>query len=207
MKPTLLVLAALVLASPVARAAVPDPRFSTLESVIVSSWNNTAAPLGPCYNDVPGYDLTVRDINNAPIPGSHVKIVFGSPAGIRPYQDVGPGPVTVNCVDHSINIVADGQGRVHFVPHFGRYSDSYTETVYADGVILGNLKARSPDYDGDGDVDVADWTTFVGDYLDMQNYHARSDFDLCPNSNLPDFSFFVQQYLASGAGGARSVCP
>ena len=208
MKATLFVLAALVLASAPARASVPDPRFSTTEPTIVASWNNVGAPAGgTCFTGTPTYDVTVRDVSNAPIAGSHVKVLFNAGSGIHPYSDPGPG-VTVNCVDHSFNLVTDAQGRVSFVPHFGGNGEPFTTgTVYADGVVLTGLRVRSPDYDADGDVDVADWTTFVGDYLDTQNYHARSDFDQCATSNLPDFVFFVSQYLASGAGSPHPYCP
>jgi hypothetical protein len=179
--------------------------------VIISSWNNTPAAAGgefSCGASTPGFDVIVRDINNAPIANSQVKVMFGGTGtSIRPYQDVGPGPVTVHCIDHSITLPTDGNGRASFVPHFGRFAETNVVEVSADGVILGLIQARSPDYDCDGDVDVADLSTFSGDFLDTQAYHARSDFDDCPNTSLGDLLFFSAQFLASGAGSPRNVCP
>lgn len=211
MKPVLFALVALACASVAARAATPDPTNCKVDHVITSSWNETPATAGgltPCGTSTPGFDVVVRDATGTPIPNVQVKIVFGgSGTGIRPYQDLGPGPVTAHCNDHSIVVSAtDGQGRVNFVPHFGRWSETAVVPVYADGFLIAQIQARSPDYDCDGDVDLPDLTTFSGDYLDTHAYHGRSDFDDCPGTTLGDLVFFAGQYLASSAGSPRPVC-
>jgi len=209
MKALALVFAALVLASGAARAATPSPPQCTVDHVIISSWNETPARNGltPCVTSDAGFDLVVRDAAGTPIPNSQVRVTFGGTGtSILPYTNLGPGPTFTQCFDRTIVVgPTDGQGRIHFVPHFGRYAETAVIPVFADGVQIALIEARSPDYDGDGDVDLSDLTTFSGDYLDP-GYHARSDFDDCASTRLGDLVFFVGQYLASTAGSPRPVC-
>jgi hypothetical protein len=211
MKALALVFAALILSSAAVRANTPAPPQCTVDHVIISSWNETPAKNGltPCVMSQDGFDVVVRDAAGTPVPNAQVRITFGGTGtSIRPYTNLGPGPTFAQCFDFTIVVgPTDGLGRIHFVPHFGRYAETRVVPVFADGVQIALIEARSPDYDGDGDVDLSDLTTFSGDYLDTQNYRARSDFDDCAGSTLGDFVFFVGQYLASGATGVpRPVC-
>lgn len=198
------------LAAPhVARAAVPSASTSSVDHVIISSWNSQGANSGltPCVPTGPGFDVWVRDIAGNPIPFANVQVVFAMTGTLlRPYIPQGP-MVTAHCLNRSMSITADASGHVQFVPHFGQYVESAVVPVYADGVQIALIQARSPDYDCDGDVDLADFAIFSGDLNDLNFPHPRSDFDDCPSSRLGDFAFFAGQLIASGAAPATSVCP
>ena len=207
------VLGALALASLPAFATTPDPNRSTVDHVIISSWNDTPAGngLAPCSATPAGFDVTVRDFFGNPVAGAQVKIGFaGSGTAIRPYRLGGGQPIQIQCADRSINGTTDGTGHLNFTPHFGRYAETNVVEVFADGVLLARIEARSPDYDCDGDVDLADFANFADDYTDPAPgaYHARSDFDDCPARSLGDFAFFADNYVASVASGIPvDTCP
>jgi hypothetical protein len=203
--------AVLIVRAAVAAAAVPSPANCTVDHVIVGSYNfvGAASGTGPCVGNTPGFDVWVRDAGNAPVPGAVVSIVFaGTGTSIRPYRNPGPQPnVTIRCGMHEIDVVADANGHAVFVPRFGRWSESPVVPVYANGVFLTMIEARSADYNNDGTVDLSDLSMFAADYLDPFAVHRRSDFDDCPSSSLGDLSFFVLQYTASAVGPIEAVCP
>jgi hypothetical protein len=210
MKTIVFALAVFVLAS-AASANTPNASLSSVDHVIISSWNNVPAGngLAPCSGSPAGFDVWVRDSAGNPVGSAQVKVTFaGTGTSIRPYKPQGPqGPITIHCIDHSMSGFTDGQGHLNFTPHFGRYAETNVVEVTADGVVLALIQARSPDYDCDGDVDLLDFSTFVGDYTDT-HYHPRSDFDDCPATTLGDLSFFVNQYVASANSGVPiDVCP
>ena len=205
-----LVLGAALLAGGIgsAMAQVPSPPNCTFDHVIIGSWNAHGAPSGPgpCAG-TPGFDVYVRDINNLPVPGAQIAIVFaGTGTSIRPYRNQLPG-VTPRCGMHEIDANADASGHANFVARFGRWGEFPVVPVYANGVLLGNIQARSADYNDDGTVNVSDLGFFAADYLDPLAYHPRTDFDDCPSTTLGDFAFFAEQYLAAASGPVEQVCP
>jgi hypothetical protein len=78
--------------------------------------------------------------------------------------------------------------------------------VFANTILLANVTAISADYDADGRVGIADFSTFAADYLAVVQ-PARSDFDNCPTSRLSDLTFFAAQYLASNGTQLAPICP
>src|SRR5580765_4908062 len=60
----LTIAAGLAVVATVASAGVPDPRFSSWDLVVVGNVSGT--PIG---GSPPGFDVTVRDVNNAPLSG------------------------------------------------------------------------------------------------------------------------------------------
>jgi hypothetical protein len=175
----------------------PDPRFSTVDAVVVGS------PLGvPIGGSPAGYDVTMRDNSNAPRPGVVVALRF--PAGsFRLYADQQAG-TTIDCAQATISRITDGQGRVNFAAKFGGWNDANSVEVVGDGVSLAFVKGRSPDYDGDGRVALSDLVTFSSDFLTNPSAQ-RSDFDLNGSTGLGDLVLFVDQFLH--AGGPQPLCP
>jgi hypothetical protein len=206
----LLVAAALLARAGATVAAVPSQANSTVDHVIIGSYNSQGAISGqsPCLATATmGFDVVVRDFANNPIPGSVVTIIFGGTGtSIRPYVTQDPG-VTVLCGSHGLQVTTDASGHAHLVPRFGRFSNSAVIPVSADGILLAHVSARSPDYQNDGAVDLGDFTTFAQDYADQGGGQPRSDFDDCPQTRLGDFVFFAAQFLASSVGGAQPFCP
>lgn len=206
-----LVVSALFTMTRTGAAAVPSPTTSRVDHIIIGSYSLSGASSGfnPCTpGATPGFDVYVRDAVNNPVPFATVRIIFaGTGTGIRPYNNQLQPMVTTVCNNHEIDVVADGNGHAVFVPRFGRWGEAPNIPVYADGVLLRNIQAASPDYNDDGAITLSDLSIFSSDLLDDLNYHARSDFDDCPSSKLGDFSFFAAQLLASSAGPVEPVCP
>ena len=189
------ILAAMVAAE--TAGAEPDPRFSTIDAVVVGS------PLGVAIGGSPaGFDVTMRDVNNAPRPGVIVELWIGD-AGLRLYADQASG-TTVNCLQGTISRVTNAQGAVNFAARFGGWVDANEIPVIGDGVVLGLVKGRSPDYDKDGAVGLPDLVVFSGDFL-VNPSAQKSDFDLNGNTGLGDFVLFSTQFL--GVSVPRPLCP
>jgi len=207
-------LCALVLApamfSTASAQSLPDARFCTVDHVAIASWALPGALSGPApcsATAAPGFDASIRDVFNAPLPGRDVALKFGasgSNVAVNTNQFSG---VTVNCADHSLHQVTNAAGDVHFVPRFGRYEETPVIQVIVQTILVKTIEARSPDYDGDGLVGLADFTTFSSDYLDPNGGRPRSDFNDCPGVTLADFAFFSGQYLASAGQPAEAICP
>jgi hypothetical protein len=139
-------------------SAEPDPRFSTIDAVAVGS------PLGVAIGGSPaGYDVTMRDVSNAPRPGVIVELRLGA-AGLKLYADQAAG-TTIDCLAGTLSRVTDAQGQVKFVPRFGGWVDNNAIEVFGGGDSLGFVKGRSPDYDKDGKVGLSDLVTFSNDFL------------------------------------------
>jgi len=178
-----------------ARAAVPDPRFTTMDQVLVGS------PLGVAIGGTPaGFDVVVRDVNNAPLVGVVVEI-RAETANLKLYTTQAAG-TTIDCQMRRFSRVTNAQGAVNFVARFGGWSDPFAVEVTAGGVILGSVQARSPDYDKDGKVALADLTAFTVDFM-THPATMRSDFDLNNVVGLGDFAIFSDQFNVT----PQALCP
>jgi hypothetical protein len=103
----LLIAAGFAVVASVASAGVPDPRFSTIDAVVVGNASGTAVGGSPV-----GFDVTVRDVSNAPLAGVTVTLAF-STAGMKVFSTQNAG-TTVNCPAKSISRVTNGSGQVNF---------------------------------------------------------------------------------------------
>jgi len=189
---------------------LPDPRYCTVDHVAIASWSSTGALSGavPCSpTAAPGFDAHITDVNAVPLVGRDVAIDFGlSGSVVAPYANQFSG-VTVNCANHSLHQLTNAAGNVHFVPRFGRYEETPVVKVIVQTILVKTIEARSPDYDGDGLVGLADFNTFTTDFLDPGGGRRRSDFNDCPGVTLADFTYFSGQYMASQGQPAEAICP
>jgi len=197
-RPTMIALLATALLALPARAQdPPDPRFTTIDPIAVGS------PLGVAIGGSPaGFDVVMRDVSNAPRPGVVVELRLGA-AGLKLYANQAAG-TTVDCITGSISRVTNAQGAVNFVPRFGGWADGNVVEVIGGGESFGFVKARSPDYDRDGKVGLADFAIFSEDFL-TQPATLRSDFDLFGTVGLGDFAIFSDQFV--GAATPQPLCP
>jgi len=191
-----------------ALGAVPSPANCTVQEAVIGSWTGVGAPTclpacGPKHPEL--FLVTVRDIANNPIPGATVKLFF-SAAGVRLHAAQNAG-IAVVCSGDEVGAFADASGTVRMSLRFAGHSDAAAVTVFANGVQIAQIPARSPDYDGDGRVSLADFTQFSSDFLDPTAGHPRSDFDNCITTKLPDFAFFSAEFLASNLAPPAALCP
>jgi hypothetical protein len=193
----LLIAAGFAVVASVASAGVPDPRFSTFDLVAVGTNSGTATAQVAA---TPGYDVVVRDVSNAPLSGVTVTLNY-STSGMKVYSTQNAG-TTVNCPAKSISRVTNGSGAVVFGPRTGKFNNSNTVEVSANGVVLGNVKGRSTDIDGSGgQTALGDFSIFSSAYGTV---NAETDFDVSGGvTGLGDFSIFSAEY----AGLILTYCP
>jgi hypothetical protein len=197
---TSLALAAVALAcatSASAQIVDPDPRFSIVDPIVVGS------PLGVAIGGTPaGFDVSMRDVSNAPRPGVVVTLHFPDPS-FRLYATQQAG-TTLDCLQRTISRVTDAQGKVNFVARFGGWNDANAVEVVDAGVILALVKGRSPDYDSDGKVGLSDLAVFTADLLGNPSAQ-KSDFDLNGSTGLNDYAIITEQLL--GTTSSQALCP
>jgi hypothetical protein len=193
----LTIAAGLAVVATVASAGVPDPRFSSWDLVVVGNVSGT--PIG---GSPPGFDVTVRDVNNAPLSGRTVTLNF-SASGMKVFSTQNAG-TTVNCPAKSISRVTDGSGHVNFGSRVAKFNNSNSVEVSADGVVLANVKGRSTDIDGsDGKTGLGDFSIFSVNFLSNPSAQ-ETDFDLNGTTGLGDFSIFSSEFLT---GPTLAYCP
>lgn len=189
--------AGLALVASVASAGVPDNRFSTSDAVVVGNASGTAIGGSPA-----GFDVVVKDVNNAPLPGRTVTLDFsGTPMKVFNAQNAG---TTLNCAAKTISRVTNASGAVNFASRVAKFDNANNVDVIADGVPLFVVKGRSTDIDGlDGRTGLGDFSTFSSAFLSAPATQ-QTDFDLNGNTGLGDFSIFSSEFLGGVIG---TYCP
>jgi hypothetical protein len=182
--------------------AVPDPSQCTVESPMVGNHTgNTMAGIGS-----PGYGMVVRDVLGMGISGSTVSLDFSSAPGIRLYSTQNPG-TTVNCAARTLSRMTNANGQATFGPRFGGFVNSNSVEVYADGVLLAYVAARSTDLDGSaGTTDVADLSLFKNELYKMPPEIAepQTDFNNDGQTNVADLALFRIELFTPIVG---AYCP
>lgn len=177
----------------VASAGVPDPRFSSAEPIVVGDLSGN-----PIQG---GYDVVVRDVNNAPLAGRTVSLDFSAtPIRVNNVQNAG---TTFNCTAKTISRVTNASGAVNFAARFAKYDNANNVEVSADGVVLATIKGRSVDIDGagagSGAVSLGDFVIFSANF----NTSAQeTDFDQNGTTGLGDFVIFAAEYNTT-----NTFCP
>jgi hypothetical protein len=176
---------------------VPDPRFSTADAVVVGNPSGTAIGGAPA-----GFDVLVRDVNNAPLAGRTVWLDFSAtPMKVFNAQNAG---TTLNCAAKTISRVTNAGGAVNFASRIGKFDNGNNVNVIADGIPLVLVKGRSTDIDGtDGTAGLGDFTIFANNYL-YAGAAQETDFDLDGSTGLNDFSIFAAEFLGQVTG---TYCP
>jgi len=179
--------------STAASAGLPAA-FSEIDPIGVG--DNTGRAIGGAPA---GYDVSVRDGNNQPVPNSVVTLDFSS-TNVRAYtaQDAG---TTVNAAARTLTRIA-ALGSTNFAARTAGFTNANSVQVFADGVLLGNVKWRSTDVDGvDGHTGLTDLTYFSSRFL-AAAVAPELNFDLS-SSDVPgiaDLSIFSFEFLSGAAG-------
>ncbi|HKQ56749.1 MAG TPA: hypothetical protein VJY35_02670 [Candidatus Eisenbacteria bacterium] len=142
--PVVLALAALLLTTSVASAAVPSPQNSTVESCL------RVCPAGDIH-----IRIIVRDLANNPVAGSSVLLDFCSCPFIAlcPLQGGEPYQIVTSC---QVSMLTDAAGVAEFPLRAGGVCIG-SVVVYADGVNLAQRGfVASPDQNGNMTVNASD---------------------------------------------------
>jgi hypothetical protein len=191
-----------------ALAAVPSPPLCTVDRAIVGDSSGDAiASTNGCGPRQPGFNVVVRDVNNLPIPNSQVVLDFSNAPGIKLCISQNPTFFT-NCAARTIIGTTNVAGVVRFAPSFGHFVNGNAVGVYADGVLLATVPARSTDVDGfGGTVGLTDYAIFSANFA-AQAPTPETNFDDCSQGNigtaLQDFVIFSTQFARSVT---RLYCP
>jgi len=177
----------------VASAGVPDPRFSSAEPIVVGDLSGN--PIAG------GYDVVVRDVNNAPLAGRTVSLDFSAtPMRVCNVQNAG---TTFNCTAKTISRVTNASGAVNFAARIAKFDNSNNVEVAADGVVLATIKGRSVDIDGagasSGAVSLGDFVIFSANF---NTAAQETDFDQNGSTGLGDFVIFSAEFNTT-----NTFCP
>lgn len=189
----LTIAAGLAVVASVASAGVPDPRFSDTGPVVVGDLAGVA--IGG------GYNVVVRDVNSAPLPGRTVTLDFSAtPMRVCNVQNAG---TTFNCAAKTLSRVTNASGAVSFASRVAKFDNSNNVEVSADGVVLATVKGRSVDIDGaggaNGQVSLGDFVIFSANF---NTAAQETDFDISGSTGLGDFVIFAASY-----NSANTFCP
>jgi len=210
----LLIAAGIAVVASVASAGVPDPAFSTIGQVAVGT-NRGVLTDEPSDVNGPGFNVTVRDVTNAPLNGVLVTLNYGT-SGMKLYtpQDAG---TTLGVSGCTISRTTDIAGKVVFGPRTTKFTNVPNVEVSANGVVLGNVRARSTDIDGSTappnglSTSLTDLGIFSVAYL-LNPSTIQTDYnntlDAGGQTGLGDLSIFSAEYLLAPTNGAtHSFCP
>ena len=196
-RPLLLVLALVAAPATADAQGLPDPRFSTTDAVVVGNATGHAIGGAPA-----GFDVVVRDVNNAPIPGRVVSLDFSATA-MRLLSVQNPG-TTLDCAGRRISRVTNAQGAVNFAARLAGWDNTNAIPVFSGSEELTRVRGRSTDLDGaDGTTGLGDFAVFGANFL-TNPPAAETDFDLNGTTGLGDFAIFAAEFLATQAA---SYCP
>jgi hypothetical protein len=189
----LTIAAGLAVVASVASAGVPDPRFCTTDLVVVGDASGNAIGGVPA-----GFDVTVKDVNNAPLSGRTVTLDFSAtPMKVFNAQNAG---TTVNCTAKTISRVTNASGQVNFASRVAKFDNTNGVEVSAEGVVLATVKGRSTDIDGtDGTTGLGDFAIFGNNFLNIPAAQ-ETDYDLVGGTGLGDFAIFGAEFLNGATG-------
>ena len=149
MKPMRLVLCSMalvsLLAAPAAHASVPSPSNSIVDPCFLLEPAGTLA-----------FTVVVRDLASNPIANTSIVIDYCACPELMLCESGGLRPqIATSC---TIEGVSDASGTRVFKMKGGGGCGGTAIKVYADGVLLAQIRAASPDQNGDLSVDAADAT-------------------------------------------------
>lgn len=182
-----------ILGATAANANVPSPPNSTFEPVLVGDSN------GALIGD--GFRVTVRDIANVPVGGSVVDLLFAG--AVRPYTAQVPPSGSLCPAAPGIRQAANAAGNAVFQPRFGGFANAPAIQVRADGVLLGQVMARSTDIDVDGATAVGDFNLFRINFL-FNPGALETDYNEDGATLVGDFDIFRKVFLNDVPG---TPCP
>jgi len=210
----LLIAVGFAVVASVASAGVPDPAFSTVGTVAVGT-NRGVLTDEP--NDVngPGFNVTVRDVTNAPLNGVLVTLNYGV-SGMKLYTPQNAG-TTLGVSGCTISRTTDIAGKVVFGPRSAKFTNVANIEVSANGVVLGQVRGRSTYIDAvvspstGLSTSLSDLGIFSIAYLQVPST-VQTDYnntlDAGGQTGLGDLSIFSGEYLLGPINGAfHSFCP
>jgi len=195
--------------APPAHAKVPSPANCTLPRVLLlvgRDQDGVEDPIGE-------FRVVLRFLSNDPLPGDYLTLDFTSCTDARLSTDQSP-TASADCPDRVVTSTeasdATGAVSMRVVGHADRGAVpavGQALKVFADGVLIGNIRLAILDLDGGG-LGPSDLSAWLADFFSA-NPPARSDFDGDGAVGPSDLSIWVQAFFAGGSsqGGTMASCP
>jgi hypothetical protein len=209
----LTIAAGMAVVASVASANVPDPARSSIEDAIVGNDRGNPIGAGGSFGTeaVPGYEVTVRDVNNTGLAGVNVVLDFSAASAVtyRKLQNPQNSGTTVNCTAKTLSKLSGAGGVTIFAPRTSGYDNANSVQVSANGVQLGSAKTRSTDFDGSLGTSLADLSAFRVRFFNPA-YNPEADFGGGAGGSpdgvdgLADLSIFRVEFFAADV---TNYCP
>jgi hypothetical protein len=177
-------------AATAASAGLPDPRFSVIDPIGVGDNTGTAVGGAPA-----GYDVTIRDVNNNPVPNAVIVLDFTN-SHVRAYSTQNAG-TTLDATAHTLTRIAP-TGATNFAVRSGGFDNTNVVHVFGNGELEGDVKWRSTDIDAlDGRTGLTDFAYFASRFITLATA-PEVNFDLSQSDvpGLGDFAIFSREYLS-----------
>ena len=202
------ILVAIGLASVVGPASVVRPASacvvalpnSVIEPILIGG--SSGALLAGLGN--PGYEIVIRDAFNQGCSNVQIDLDFAGAPPIKLYAAQNAG-TTVNCAARLLSKLTDVNGRAVFGPRFGGFVNTASVSVRADGVAIGQVRARSTDIDALGaTTGLSDLNLFRVQFFAVQPAAQETDFTGDGLTNLSDLNIFRSEFSSLVVG---AYCP
>ncbi len=202
----LTIAAGLAVVASVASAGVPSPQQSSVEQVVVGNASGNGLGRGGAIGTeaVPGFEVVVRDVNNALLQNKNVVVDY-SATSVRLFNSQSDGS-TLNCAAKTVSKLTPANGTVVFMTKMGGFSNTNSVEVSADGVVLALVKSRSTDIDGvDATTGLNDFSIFAAAFAALLPA-MQVNYDLSPSDvpDLADFAIFSAEFASAAVG---TYCP
>lgn len=188
--------------------AVPSPANSRIPSHVLM-----VGRLGALADTLLGaFTVVVHDFSDNPMPGRTVEFRVLNCEGVRLSMNALQPGVSTRCDTHGITAITDQHGEVRMCLVGGGTVGSAPgggpcATVYAAGVVLGNVTVAYPDLDGIRGVAINDLALWLED-LGLAEPISRSDFDGDGTVGVSDLSVWLDVWAGGGsAESAPGYCP
>jgi hypothetical protein len=194
-----------------ARADVPSAGASSVPGQLTIAARNGSGAVDPSYP----FAIVVRHIDGRPFPGASVVLDFSGCTDLRFCTDQGDPNLTVDCTYRALRAISDNLGRVTFHVCGGALNNGAAPgptgpalNVYADGVLLKNVRVATLDENGEDGLGGNDQSAWLADFMSGQPF-ARSDFDGDGVLSGNDLSLWLAAFFggASAVGCGSAVCP
>jgi len=158
--------------------------------------DNSGTPVG---GSPAGYDVSIRDVNNAPVPNSVIVLDFSS-SNVRAYSTQNAG-TTVDATARTLTRIAP-TGSTNFAVRCGGFANTNAVHVFGNGMFIADVRWRSTDIDAlDGRTGLSDFAYFSSRFLTFATA-PEVNFDLTQSDvpSLGDFTIFSAEFLNGPTG-------
>ena len=177
MRVTHVIALTIALVAPAEALAIGSAALSTVPSHVLL----VGLDMGVADTTTGAFLIVIRDLANNPIPGTNVEIRLLNCPGARVAVDQRQPGITSRCVTHGILATTDLNGSTRFAAvgggdPAGPHGTGACASVYAGGVLMGDVRVAYLDLDGSSGMGANDISIWLSDFGTGEPI-GRSDFN------------------------------